>query len=290
MHRLVFLLASLAFLAGCEGGSQSWSVDNPTGAPLSLMIDDNDIDVPPRGHVEVSLSPGEHTMKGATTGALTFIVYVRGKGGIINPTLGDYVIAQEAYVTDASRLKNFAQLKDRITLDGVPFEGGFRQSNALFIDKAWTFGIDEDFPDSVTGYDAGNGGNFFVKVFRASDFVAYYQMRYDAPDYVTTHRPAVPAPIEKRHPEPPPATLPVIGAAAYDDHTGPLRAIYTQYLQASEPAQQKTLQKAAFDAQMAYIHQIATAGSQETREVNERANAFTQAFDNVLGASALIKR
>ena len=82
----------------------------------------------------------------ATLGDVRFIVYIDGRGGLINPTLSEYVIAREVYVTDESKLKNFGVGNHGIELGGVNFEGPFEKSHALFIDKTWTYGVREPFP------------------------------------------------------------------------------------------------------------------------------------------------
>jgi hypothetical protein len=287
-YRLLPLSAAL-LLAGCGDESLKYSIDNPTDATIALDIDGTSYQIPAHDAKDVVLKPGEHSMKGATVGDLKFIVYVTGKPGLINPTLGDYVITQEAYVTDESKMKNFGAIKSKIVLDGVTFSGPFQHTHSLFIDGGWSFGVKENFPDSLTGHDAGNGGNIFTKIFTKKDFIAYYERRYDAPDYFAKNRPADPPAPEVRKAEPP-APLPTIDAPEYESQTGPLREVCAKYLKATEPSEQKALHKSYFDASMAYTQATASLAMKAPPGVGEQSNQFVFATGAVMGASALIER
>jgi len=287
-HFLLPLGAAL-LLAGCSGGSLSFSIDNPTDSPISLDIDGTSYAIAAHDAKDVSLKVGEHTMHGSTVGDLKFIVYTTGKGGLINPTLSDYVIANEIYVTDKSKLKNFGKLNNKIVLDGVTFVGPFTATHRLFIDKSWSFGVKESFPTEVTGHDSGNGGNIFSKIFAAKDFIAYYEKNADAPDYFAKNRPADAAPPAPRKVELPPE-LPQIGAPAYDGPSAGLRSVYARYLKAKDASEQEALHKEYFDAQMAYTSATATAGPNLPVAVNEHANDFVRTIGDVMGASALVEQ
>lgn len=282
----LFLPLALAFLlVGC-GESLDYSIDNPTDSAISLEIDGTRHEIPAHTAKDVSLAPGEHSLRSDTLGELKVIVYVGREGGLINPTLSDYVIANEIYVSDASKLKNFGAMRNTIQLEGVPFEGAFQQSHALFIDKAWRFGVQENFPDSVTEHVPDNGGNIFSKIFTAKDFIAYYEQRNEVPGYFEQNRPT-PAPTAlPRKAEPAPA-LPTL-SAEYKPHSRGLREVHGQYLKATDASEQKALQKAYFDAQMAYTQATALLGSKASPEANQQANLFVLTLGQVMGASALV--
>ena len=108
MKTLALSFATLLLLAGCAGGgSVDFSVDNPTDAPLRLKIDGADYEIAAHQAKALALKAGEHSLEAPATGPLKFIVYAGRKGGLINPTLSDYVIVSETYVTEASKAKNF---------------------------------------------------------------------------------------------------------------------------------------------------------------------------------------
>ena len=70
---------------------------------LDVTIDGAKHTVAPHTDVPVSLAPCKHALETATTGKIDFIVYVNGKGGIINPTFGDYVVVYQVSATSATR-------------------------------------------------------------------------------------------------------------------------------------------------------------------------------------------
>ena len=146
MKTLLFPFVAALALAACSPSKIEFQIDNPTDTPLALSIDGQDLPVAAHGSRPVSLAIGEHRLHTDTLGDVRFIVYVDGRGGLINPTLSEYVIAREVYVTDESKLKNFGTGKAGIELGGVDFEGPFEKSHELFIDKTWTYGVREPFP------------------------------------------------------------------------------------------------------------------------------------------------
>ena len=143
------LLAALA-LSGCTSPSQTFEIDNPGDTPLTLRIDGNELPIAAHASRPVKLKPGEHHLQTPALGDVRFIVYARGKGGLINPTLGEYVIASEVYVTGEDKLRHFGTVDNHIALGGVGFDGPYSTTHALFIDHAWTFGAREPFPDEQT--------------------------------------------------------------------------------------------------------------------------------------------
>jgi len=138
MKTLLFPFVAALALAACSPSKIEFQIDNPTDAPLALSIDGQDVPVAAHGSRPISLAIGEHRLHTDALGDVRFIVYVDGRGGLINPTLSEYVIAREVYVTDESKLKNFGVGNNGIELGGVSFEGPFEKRHDLFIDKTWT--------------------------------------------------------------------------------------------------------------------------------------------------------
>ena len=128
MKTLLFPFVAALALAACSPSKIEFQIDNPTDTPLALSIDGQDLPVAAHGSRPVSLAVGEHRLHTDTLGEVRFIVYVDGRGGLINPTLSEYVIAREVYVTDESKLKNFGTGKAGIELGGVDFEGPSRST------------------------------------------------------------------------------------------------------------------------------------------------------------------
>lgn len=286
MKKYLPLLASLLLIAGCSS-RVDFSVDNPTDTPLKLQIDNTAYEIPAHKAQDVSLKPGEHSMDAPATGKIKFIVYTDRKGGLINPTLSDYVIVSEAYVTDASKSKNFAPAGDGpFELDGVTFNGPFSLVNGLFIDNAWRFGVREPFPESLTGYDPGNGGNIFSKIFTAPDFIAYYEQQSDQPGFFERNR---------LHGNPPPrkltplSPLPVFADAQTQNASLKLRELYQKYQHATDPAEQKQLQDQYNPLITDFVTVTAPLAESRPVEENVKQNEFVERTGKAMGWSAQVE-
>lgn len=287
MRKLALPFATVLFLAGCASGSVDFTVDNPTDLPLKLQIDGTPYEIPAHQDKELTLKAGEHSLDAAATGPLKFIVYSGGKGALINPTLSDYVIVSEAYITEESKAKNFRPLGGGpFELDGVPFNGPFHHVDALFIEKGWRFGVREPFPDSLQGYDAGNGGNIFRKIFTAPDFIAYVEKQTHQPGFFeknrlhaasAPHKPATPAP------------LPEFADAKLQAASQPLRELYGKYLHATDPAEQKNLQGQYNKLINDYITATASNASSRSVDDNEKGNVFVRRVSEIFGWSARVE-
>lgn len=287
MKKRLFSLAALAWVAGCSTSSTDFSIDNPTDASLKLQIDGTAYDIPAHQAKDISLKAGEHSMDAPATGKIKFIVYTGRKGGLINPSLSDYVIVSESYVTDASKLKNFAPAGGGpFELDGVKFSGPFELANGLFIDNGWRFGVREPFPDSLKGYDAGNGGNIFRKIFTAPDFVAYYEQQSEQPNFFEKnrlHNAATPKPLTAAPP------LPVFADAKTQEASLKLRQLYQDYLHATDPAEQKRLQDEYNKLIIDFTMATASLAASRPVEENVKQNEFVERIGAAMGRSAQIE-
>jgi hypothetical protein len=287
MKKRLVSLAVLTLLAGCGTSSTDFSIDNPTDASLKLQIDDTVYDVPAHQAKDISLKAGEHSMDAPATGKIKFIVYSGRKGGLINPSLSDYVIVSETYVTDASKLKNFAPAGGGpFELDGVKFNGPFELASGLFIDNAWRFGVREPFPDSLKGYDAGGGGNIFRKIFTAPDFVAYYEQQSSQPGFFEKNRLHGSTAPKSPTTAPP---LPVFADTKTQEASLKLRQLYQDYLHATDPAQQKRLQDEYNTLITDFTMATATLASSRPVEENVKQNEFVERIGVAMGKSAQIE-
>ncbi|SDF27481.1 hypothetical protein SAMN04515659_0563 [Dyella sp. 333MFSha] len=287
--RLIPLLL-VALLSGCGDRSASYSIDNPTDKPLSLTIDGKAYEIAAHDAESVSLSAGEHTMKGDVVGDIRFISYYRGRGGIINPTLGDYVIYRQSFEKVNTKSPGYQGKLDTIVLDGVTFEGTMKQSDALFIDKDWTYGVDEELPDSVTEHDNGLNNTVHNKVFRAKDFIAFFEKNADAKGYFEANRPKNPSPVVHKLTVLSP-TLPPIDDPALEKLAEPLRENYATYLKAKDASDQEALQKENFTLSMAFSSG-AMAINDKTRlspESSSQIDAFQRAIGEAYGSTALVE-
>ena len=280
-------LAALALIAGCSSNSIDFSIDNPTDAPLKLQIDGTAYDIPAHQAKDITLKAGEHSMDAPATGKIKFIVYTRRKGALLNASLSDYVIVSETYVTDASKLKNFAPAGGGpFELDGVKFNGPFELANGLFIENAWRFGVREPFPNSLRGYDPGNGGNIFRKIFTAPDFVAYYEQQSGQSGFFEKNRlrnPAAPKPLMAAQ------ALPVFADTKTQEASLKLRQLYQDYLHATDPAEQKRLQDEYSKLIIDFTMATATLASSRPVEENVKQNEFVERIGVAMGKSAQVE-
>jgi len=290
LKRKLVSLALVALLAGCTDRSASYSIDNPTDKPLSLTIDGKTYDVAAHDGKSLSLSAGEHTMKGDMVGDIRFISYFRGRGGIINPTLSDYVIYRQSFEKENTTSPGYKGKLDQIVLDGVTFEGTMKQENGLFIDKDWTYDVDEELPDSVTEHDNGANNTVHNKVFRAKDFIAFFEKNADAKGYFESNRPKDFVPVARKVTLLP-ATLPPIDDPALEKLAAPRREIYARYLKATDASDQESLQKENFKESMAF-----SRGSMEindkarlSQEAYRQINDFEEAMNRAFGSTALVE-
>jgi hypothetical protein len=286
MKQCAFLLVASLLLAGCAN-SVNFSVDNPTDAPLKLQIDESAYEIPAHQAKDISLKAGEHSMDAPATGKIKFIVYTGGKGGLINPSLSDYVIVSEAYITDESKSKNFAPAGGGpFQLDGVSFNGPFELQNGLFIEKDWRFGVRESFPDSLTGYDAGGGGNIFRKIFTASDFVAYFEKESGQPGFFEKNRQHAAELPRKLTPVPP---LPDFSDPQTQAAAQKMRDLYQRYQHATDPAEQKQLQSEYNTLIDSFVSFTAPRASSQPVQENEKSNEFVGKIGKAMGWSAQVE-
>ncbi|HBS62862.1 MAG TPA: hypothetical protein DEB32_09100 [Stenotrophomonas sp.] len=283
IKRFTVLLCAAVAIAGCSSPAQTFVIDNPRDTPLIVRIDGNELPIAAHASRPVNLTPGEHHLQSAPLGDVRFIVYARGKGGLINPTLAEYVIAQEVYVTGESKLANFGRIDHRIELGGVPFEGPYQKTHDLFIDRTWTFDVREPFPDVQTvAHVDESGGRINTKIFTAPDFIAYVDpsgayLRAQPAGYVAPHY----------APEAAPAALPPLDPV-FEAHAGPLRELYTRYLHATTADAQLQLQQEAHQAQMAFTAATASLGSALPVEAHEAYNTFVETRSRLMGSAALV--
>ena len=270
---LMLLLASSA----C-GSAVPFRIYNPTDAHLSFTIDGKAHAIAPHADAPVALAPGRHTLDAEATGKVDFIVYAGRKGGLINPTLGDYVVANETYATSAQTAQGFMKLQNKIVLGAERFTGPFRLRDGLFIDADWRYGAHDAFPESEAVGTVG--GNIVGKVFAAPDFVAFYRRRYGVPESI---EPPPQAKARRIEPAPP---LPTFADPEVQKATAVIRDQYERYIVCDDPTEQKRLQEATSAALTGYITFMAPRMARQSREDNERHNDFITQYGHAFAVSA----
>lgn len=287
MKKILLTIAALLLVAGCGSKDVSFSIDNPTDAALKLQIDQTAYEIPAQQSKDIALKAGEHSMDAPATGKIQFIVYAERKGGLINPTLSDYVIVSEAYVTDEQKLKNFRPGGGGpFQLDGVTFNGPFDLVNGLFIEKDWRFGVREPFPDSLRGYDPGNGGNIFRKIFTAASFVSYFEKQSEQVGFFEKNRQHIVAAPRKLVAQ---APLPTFADPQMQSASLKLRGLYERYQHAADPDEQKQLQGQYVKLTMDFTAFVAPRLGSQPVEENTKYSELVIRIGKGMGWSARVK-
>lgn len=276
MRAVLFTLAA-ATLTACSS-NVSFRIDNPTDAPVDVTIDGTKHTVAPKSDEAVSLAAGKHSMETASVGKIDFIVYTNAKGGLINPTLGDYIVANEIYATSAKTAKGFMTLTNKIVIGNQQFAGPFRVHRGLFIDQDWKYGVREEFPEEESVGSAN--GNIFGKVFAAADFEAYYRRRFGVPDTLEVAPPAVERKLA------PPERLPDFADPETQKASQTIRQQYERYIVCEDPKEQEQLQKGTSAALTEFVSFNAPRMYKQTTEENQKHNDFVMAYGHAFGVSA----
>jgi len=289
LKRLSILALLFASLCGCnsDGAPLEFLIDNPTDSSITLSIDDHDYPVAANAETPVQLSPGEHHLRSERLGDVRVIVYARQRGGLINPTLSDYVVVINVYAIDEDKAKHFGARNVRVEFGDIAFHGPFKKTHDLFIDKDWSFGVHEPFPDVLRVRHIDKiGGEMKSKIFAAIDFIHYMEDASGQSGEHLKHNPAgFQQPVYTL--EPAPADLPPLDPD-YEAHAGPLRKLYARYLNATAADEQVQLQKEIFKADTAMRQTAESASRKLSVQARETQEQFALAFMHVLSRSALV--
>ncbi len=284
---MAVVAGSLALgLTGCLDKKVDFSIDNPTDAPLSVRIDQTAYDVPAHSAQNVSLPAGRHSIESPATGKLEFIVYAESRGGLINPTLSPYVSVMEVYAVSDKAATGFRPGQQTIRIDGVSFQGPFEIADRLFIDKTWTYGVYENFPESITSRDRQSQGNIKTKLFAKAPFLAYYETRSGDSGYYARHKTAA-ASVAPR-PVPAPVELPVFVDPDMEAVAIKMKALYTDYARAESADEQARLRKLYQPLVLELLNVYAPRSSKAPVAENEKYNLLVQKVGQLFGESARV--
>lgn len=282
----LMLLFITALLSGCSK-DVDYTMHNPTDNPISVRIDDKTYSIDPMQAVDVSFSPGKHELETNVTGKVSFIIYSDRKGGLLNPTLSDYIIVREVFVTGLDKAKNFRPPTTLITLDQYQFEGSFKKVNSLFISEQWTYDVKTAFPKEIKISESDKrGGNIVSKIFSEKDFIDYYKFNYGNPSVVEQSEP--PLDVQQILALNTALPLPVFKDEKMQQASQSLRELYEQYITAAEAGQQTKLQEQFHELMMNFTKETATLRGDIGKEENEKANDFVSIIANTFGFGALI--
>jgi len=298
--RFSLALASLPILlGGCSLLTPSFDFDNPGDQPLTMQLDGQPVTIPAHDHVVEKLASGQHSLQTEALGKVDFIVYNPTDKVLVNPTLSSYYITSEVYSTQPGSFGQHdftwrAEGQDaghrRVeNVEGAELEGDFWEHHELFIAKDWDYDVHQDFPASTAqGGKISGGGVKRRKIFTGPDIVNYLEQRDDLPGWFADHRPADWQP-PKHSLDDSLLSLPPL-APLLEAQAGEMRRVAADYQKATDPSQQKALQKQFHQVEMDYVKATAPLAAKLSVDESKAGNDFIEAISKIMYAPAAVIR
>lgn len=278
--RLLPCVAALLLSVGCSSRSVDFEIDNPTDAPLTLSIDQQQHTLAPHTSLPLTLAPGQYRLQSEKIGNVRMVVYADGIGGLINPALAEYVVVTEQYVTSKT---NTGTLASKVELNGVEIEGPFVKVTGLFIPRTWDAGVAEELPDTVVSNSPETSSAYRTKLYNIPGFFTYLEAEDDLKDAFGPGGYQTPAATVQFTA----AELPEL-PAAYEAEGKPMRELYAQYLAASDAGEQKRLKKASVKLWQDFSVARGKLSGKVPVADDVKANAFSLAFFQLSQQPAVI--
>ncbi|ELY4300898.1 hypothetical protein SMZ33_001477 [Cronobacter turicensis] len=263
MLKKVLLLGACLTLAACFGGgdSKEFLIDNPTGKPLAISVDDQKITIPAEQSQNIKLDAGQHTLTLENGDKVKFSVFSAwphtGVSGLINPTRTRYIYVIQKYLAEGVKPSSENGDVHTLTIEGQTVTGPFEDMGSeLFMDnfaKEWNLTPTEPFPESMSSTSADN---YKTKIFRIEDFKNYYNNEF-SPSVEYTENMRI---TESRYQ--PPAITAHFTSAELQQNLNEATKIYTDFIHAGSASEQKDLLK-AFEKQNSEKWRKPAAGGEE---------------------------
>lgn len=156
----------LSSLFSCSKPSKgTYLIDNPTNENITVSVDDAEYVVPANSGLDVEIEYGRHILKYNGQSITIFVKNSADKRVIVNPTLSNYVIYSQLYVTDDASEEEFNSFYEsfiKINGDSIDLKIGddttrlfapIKVYNDLFIEateNGWDYAINEELPDAAS--------------------------------------------------------------------------------------------------------------------------------------------
>lgn len=182
----------LSSLFSCSKPSRgTYLIDNPTNENITVSVDDAEYVVPANSGLDVEIEYGRHILKYNGQSITIFVKNSADKRVIVNPTLSNYVIYSQLYVTDDASEEEFNSFYEsfiKINGDSIDLKIGddttrlfapIKVYNDLFIEateNGWDYAINEELPDAASIF-TDTGKHFQTskkKIFREKDFWDFF--------------------------------------------------------------------------------------------------------------------
>ncbi len=178
MKKTAVTLAMLSVLYACnvlDKGGKKYFIDNPTNAPLKLVLDGQNIELSAHEYKQVDIKGGSHQLAvaGGAQRSFTIDETQSQKGGMINPLAATYVIWTENY----GEKNSYNPLSHTIKWNGEDITGPFKVDSSVYIPNGWSFDVVTPFPKSVQVSNNASSA-WKAKIFRAEDFTKEYNEYY----------------------------------------------------------------------------------------------------------------
>ncbi|WP_437891630.1 hypothetical protein [Phytobacter sp. V91] len=261
------LLAACITLTACFGDSKEFLIDNPTGQPLTISIDDQKITVPAQASQNIKLDAGQHTLTLEKGEKVNFSVFYAwpgsGESGLINPTRTRYIYVVQKYLAPGVQPAGENSDVHTLTIDGQTVTGPFNDlGSELFIDKFenhWELNPTESFPQSMS---STSKDNYKTKIFRIQDFKYYYDNEFSpSADYSKNMR------IRESRYQPPEITA-HFNSPELQQNLDAASKIYAAFIHAESASEQKDLLK-EFEKQNREKWRNPKTGGEETTRYYE---------------------
>ncbi|MEZ4775392.1 MAG: hypothetical protein R3D00_19565 [Bacteroidia bacterium] len=175
MRFSVLLLVGVCMTLGCNRGNID--MDNAGKEPIEVTIDAISYTMAPGQYQRIRLEKGRHLLKikrkDATEAEETDFRVV--EGGLLNLANSNYLIWTDLYGDPMLRESKLEE--EWIEIDGHDYRGEFEKLDptVYYIEKKWDYGLGEDFPDDLLGWEMGNEKYIIKrKLFRQEELIQAY--------------------------------------------------------------------------------------------------------------------
>ncbi len=158
-------------------GTGNVDLDNAGGQPYEVIVGNQSYMMAPHEYKSITLEKGTHTLviKNELGEVVSDTLIQVIEGGLINTARANYYIWTDLY-GDPS-LKEEKLDEDWTEIEDQTFFGEFYplESDKLYIEKRWDYGLQEAFPEDLLGWKLARDKYLIKsKVFRSQDLVEAY--------------------------------------------------------------------------------------------------------------------
>ncbi|MDO5607876.1 MAG: lipoprotein [Capnocytophaga sp.] len=181
MKKMLLFFGLLAGVSSCSTEDNRTYADNPTDRTLTFSIDGKAYSIPPKEHLRIDLSAGEHTLTLESGENVSFTKADNDKSGLLNPANAHYITWTVPYTgTPVEQNRAYLNLFKDLEIDGVVYHGPFKVIEGFYNGNprgfTWNFGLDEDFSDTYeVNHSSATSYNLMLKkLYRLEDFITAY--------------------------------------------------------------------------------------------------------------------